>query len=56
MLRDLRLILAGAAMVWFWEWVIGVPEVWAPQFNLAMTWVLIVGVTLAMIFTEKADA
>jgi hypothetical protein len=56
MLRDVRLMLFGMAGVWLTQWIRGVPEVWQPENNLAIAWVLIIGVTLAMIFTEKADA
>jgi hypothetical protein len=56
MLRDLRLILVGGACIWFWEWIRGVPEIWAPELNLGVTWALICLVTVAMILTEKADA
>jgi hypothetical protein len=55
-LRDVRLILLGCAGVYLTQWILGVPDEWAPEISLSVVWVLIVGVTLAMILTEKADA
>jgi hypothetical protein len=59
MLRNVRLMLEGQAILLALQWYRGVPEAWEPEFALLITAIVIVAIALVQLFwptREKADA